>query len=322
VGLTARGYLDGDAPALAALLNRIKVHAGGHPYLIADELRSRVNTVVRHHTEDARVLFMDGELVAFAGVPTPPVGGFRVVLMGGVDPRWRGRGIGRGLLDWQLRRAGQIHAAVAPERDWAIHLEAADGDADAKRLYQRFGLAPVRHWLQMTAPTIGVPDMAAPAGLAIVGYEPGREAQLHAAHSDAFAGHWGFQPRGEDVWLARTVHAGNFLRRLSRLALTGDGDADGIAGYVLTYASPELRRAYVGQVGVRPRWRRRGLAAAMLADVLTACSGAGFEVVSLDVDAASPTRAVAVYERVGFVVRSRSATYSTALPALAAPWTG
>jgi len=152
-GLMTRGYLDGDAPAVAALLNRIKVHAGGHPYLIADELQSRVSTMVRDHAEDARVLFVDGELVAFGGVPTPPSGGFKVDLMGGVDPRWRGRSIGRDLLDWQLRRAAEIHAAVAPERDWEIHIGTADGDADAKRLYRRFGLAPVRYWFQMATPT-------------------------------------------------------------------------------------------------------------------------------------------------------------------------
>ena len=312
-GLTTRGYLDGDAPALAVLLNRIKVHAGGHPYLIADELRSRVNAMVRHHTEDARVLFLDAELVAFGGVPTPPGGGFKVDLMGGVDPRWRGRGIGRDLLDWQLHRAAEIHAAVAPERDWEIHIGTADGDADAKGLYQRFDLAPVRYWFQMAAPTTGVPDVVLPEGLAIVGYEPGREPQLYTAHIDAFADHWGFQARGEDVWLARTVHAEDFLRRLSRLVLTADGAE--IAGYVLTYASPEPRRAYVGQVGVRRPWRRRGVAAAMLADVLTACAGDGFEVASLAVDAESSTGAAGVYERVGFAVQSRAVTYARALPA-------
>jgi mycothiol synthase len=311
MGLTTRGYLDGDAPALAALLNRIKIHAGGHPYLIAEEMRSRVNTMVRNHTEDARVLFVDAELVAFGGVPTPPGGGFKVDLMGGVDPRWRGRGIGRDLFDWQLRRAAEIHAAVAPERDWEIHIGTADGDADAKRLYRRFGLAPVRYWFQMAAPTTGVRDVVAPEGLAIVGYESGREPQLYAAHIEAFADHWGFQARGEDGWLARTVHAGEFLPRLSRLTLTGDE----IAGYVLTYASPEPGRAYVGQVGVRRPWRRRGLAAAMLADVLTACAGHGFEVVSLAVDAESSTRAAGVYERVGFVVKSRAVTYARALSA-------
>jgi len=53
----------------------------------------------------------------------------------------------------------------------------------------------------------------------------------------------------------------------------------------------------------------------MLADVLTACAGDGFEVVSLAVDAESSTGAAGVCERVGFVVQSRSVTYARALPA-------
>jgi len=310
--ITTRAYVDGDAPAVAALLNAIEVHGGGHPYMTADEVRAVMDNVVRDHPEDSRVLYADAELVAFAGVPTPPDGGFRVDLAGGVDPGWRGRGIGRDLLDWQLRRAAEIHAAVAPERDWEIHTGAADGDADAGRLYARFGFAPIRYWFDMRAPTTGVPDVPVPEGLAIVGYRPGRDSQLHAAHTEAFADHWGYQARDEKEWLGLTVGSRDFLPGLSRLAYDGDD----VAGYVLTYASPEPGRAYVGHVGVRRPWRRRGLAAAMLADVLTACAGAGYEAVSLGVDAESPTGAVGVYERVGFSVSSRAVTFRRALPAL------
>jgi len=311
--ITTRGYVDGDAPAVAALLNRIELHAGGHPYVTVDEVRAHMDNLVRDHTEDARALFADGELVAFGDLPTPPDGGFRLDLEGGVDPGWRGRGIGRDLLDWQLRRAAEIHAEVAPERDWEIHIGTADTDAEAIRLYRHFGFGPIRYWFDMVAPTTGVPDVPAPEGLAIVGYGPGRDPELYAAHIEAFADHWGFQARGEEPWLGLTVRAGDFLPGLSRLALTGDGE---IAGYVLTYASPEAHRAYVGQVGVRRPWRRRGLAAAMLAEVLTACGEAGYEVVNLGVDAENPTGAVSVYERVGFAVQLRGITYARALPAL------
>lgn len=82
---------------------------------------------------------------------------------------------------------------------------------------------------------------------------------------------------------------------------------------MLAYHDPQPDRMYLGQVGVRRPWRRRGLAAALLAEVLAAAEVAGKRLVTLGVDADSPTGAVGVYQRVGFTVRSRAATYADRL---------
>jgi mycothiol synthase len=310
--LTTREYRESDAPAVADLMNRIEVHAGGHPYATADDMRAMLAAMVRDPALDSRMLFApDGTLAAAACVPTPPDGGFRLDLMGGVDPAWRGRGVGRELLDWQLRRAAEIHGDTAPERDWAIHVGVAETDGDARRLYRRLGLTPIRYWFEMVASTAGVPDVATPEGLDILDHVPARERELYEAHMEAFADHWGFQRRSEEEWRSLTVLSADFVPGLSRLALHGDE----IAGYVLTYLSPEPGRGYIGQVGVRRPWRRRGLAGAMLARVLRACAAAGLGAVVLGVDAENPTGAVGVYERVGFTVESRGVTYARELPA-------
>ena len=312
--LTTRGYRDEDAPDVADLLNRVEEHVGGHPYLTAEDAGAWMRALVRDHDLDARVV-VDGAAagapVAFGCLTTPPDGGFRVDLTGGVDPAWRGRGIGRELLGWQLRRAADLHASAAPERDWETHVGGSAADTEAQALYRRFGLAPVRYWFDMVAPTGGVPDVPVPDGLDIAGYRPGRDRDLYAAHMEAFSDHWGFQAREEEPWLMLTVGSADFLPDLSRVALDGDQ----IAGYVLTYVSPEPGRGYVGQVGVRRPWRRRGLASAMLVDVLRSSGAAGFQTMALGVDADSPTGAVGVYERVGFAVESRGVTFAAALPA-------
>lgn len=71
---------------------------------------------------------------------------------------------------------------------------------------------------------------------------------------------------------------------------------------------------YIGQVGVRRPWRRRSVAAALLAEALAAAAAAGKATASLGVDADSPTGAVGVYERVGFATVTRWVTYSLSLP--------
>jgi ribosomal protein S18 acetylase RimI-like enzyme len=311
--LTERGYVEDDATALAALFNRIEEHLGGHPYATADRTRAEAASLLRDPTIDSRMVFdHDGALLGAAFAATPPDGGFRADMLGGVDPAWQGRrGLSRDLLDWQLRRGTELHDTLAPDREWQLHFGVTDNDTVALRLYRRFDLTPIRFWFEMVAPTAVVPGAAAPGGVDIVDYVPGREIELYQAHEEAFADHWGHQDRGADGWLAQSVRSARFLPELSRFALAGDA----IAGYVLPYRSPVPGRGYIGQVGVRRPWRRRGLAGAMLAQVLRACAHAGFETASLGVDAQNPTGAVGLYRRLGFAVESRGVTNARVLPA-------
>jgi ribosomal protein S18 acetylase RimI-like enzyme len=175
------------------------------------------------------------------------------------------------------------------------------------RLFHRFGLAPERYWFDMVAavPPAGTP-VAAPDGLRSITYEPEYEQALHAAHMETFAENWGFQYRELDGWAPMTVRSEAFLPELSRLAL--DGDA--IAGYVLSRRDTGSAQFCIDEVGVPAPWRRRGLAGRLLAEVLRDAGAAGMKTARLMVDADSPTGAVGVYERAGFTVESRAATYT------------
>jgi GNAT superfamily N-acetyltransferase len=271
-----------------------------------------LSTIVRDREADTRVAVApDGAIVAVVSVPTPPPGGFRVDLVGGVHPDWRGRGLGRHLLRWQLDRAASIHGGVAPDARWEGHVQAMLGDTSALRLYERFGMTPQRYWFDMVAPTTAVPEARMPEGLTMRPYSPDCEKDLYAAHMEAFEDHWGYQRREFAEWSALTVRTEGFRPELSRIAFDGDE----IAGYVLSYEDAKPGWFYIGQVGTRRPWRRRGLAGALLADVLGAAGEAGLTRALLDVDAASPTGAVGAYERVGFRVHHRSVTYAvTDLP--------
>ena len=69
------------------------------------------------------------------------------------------------------------------------------------------------------------------------------------------------------------------------------------------------RSAYIGLVGTVREWRGRGLASALLADVLQAYRAADLELAVLDVDTVNPTGALGVYTRLGFVPTARDVAY-------------
>lgn len=178
-------------------------------------------------------------------------------------------------------------------------------------MFRRFGLAPVRYWFEMEAETATAPSLPPPEGFRAVEYQSTLDKSVYEAHIEAFADHWGHQRHEFDRWSEMAVGSELFMPELSVVAYADDQ----IAGYVLSYRDAEPGTVYVGHVGVRRPWRRRGLAAAMLSDVLGRAARAGLATATLGVDAANPTGAVGVYERAGFTVHHRAVTYSLELAA-------
>jgi mycothiol synthase len=306
-----RPYQAADAPALAALMNTIQEHGGARPAYTADELQGLIATLVSDLDTDSSMVYTPGGALVAAGfTTTPPDGGFRLYLTGGVHPQWRGRGLGRRILGHHLARAREIHKANAPDVHWQADAPRTPADdEDAARLFRRFGFTPVRYWFEMVASPAGDATFPTPEGLRIQTYQPRHEQAVHAAHMESFANNWAFQYRDLPSWLTITVRSEGFLPELSLLAFSDRA----LAGYLLTYRHADPSRAYVGELGVRAPWRRRGLASSLLATALDAAAKAGRKEIALTVDADNPSSAVGLYQRVGFRFESRTATYSIPL---------
>ncbi len=309
VHINERPYQPADATAVAELFNGNDRQLGGRGGWMGEEIDAHLRTMIRDAGRDTRMLFDGDTLLAMAAVPAPPEGGFRVDATGAVRMDAQGRGFGRDLLAWQFDRAADLYRSTAPDRPWEVHATCAVGDGSAQRLYQRFGMTATRYWFEMVAPTANPSRPALAEGLRMAAYRPEFEAELYRAHMAAFADHFGYQARGQADWVALAVGSGTFLPELSRVAF--DGDA--VAGYVLSYRHPEADEVYIGQVGTVRAWRRRGVAGALLADVLAASDAAGRRRASLGVDADSPTGAVSIYERAGFETEFQAVTYTRAL---------
>jgi mycothiol synthase len=166
------------------------------------------------------------------------------------------------------------------------------------------GYGLVRHFFRMLTPLDGeIEPPHWPAGIAVRTLQPGDERAVHAATEDAFADHWDFESRPYERWAKSTFENEHFDASLNFLALDGDE----IAGVCLCaqHQSGEPGYGWVMTLGVRPRWRRRGLGLALLRHAFATFRERGFDRVGLGVDGENTTGAVRLYERAGMHVAHR-----------------
>jgi ribosomal protein S18 acetylase RimI-like enzyme len=139
-----------------------------------------------------------------------------------------------------------------------------------------------------------------PAGLVVDEFRDDEYEAFFETLNESFAEHWEWHPRPFDEWLER--------RRGQHHDEHGPvwfvvRDGDELAGVTRNDASV-AGGGYVGAIGVRPAWRGKGVAKALLYRTFAEFWRRGTTRVTLDVDALNETGAVALYERVGMHVDS------------------
>jgi ribosomal protein S18 acetylase RimI-like enzyme len=85
-------------------------------------------------------------------------------------------------------------------------------------------------------------------------------------------------------------------------------DGAELAGFVLAFPEHlgDVKLGWIASLGVRPRWRGRGLGESLLRAAFRELHAKGLRVVGLGVDSANETGALRLYERVGMRVVRRA----------------
>lgn len=304
----------GDVAAVAELVRQAEAH-DGVPRAIADEELAQDLTASHVDVgEDMRVAVRHGELVGWAFVWHPPVGGRldRAEVSGEVAPGHRGAGIGRALLGWSVERARARLAARPHDLPRFVRVNAYDWLDDRHRLYRRLGFEAVRWHDELIRPLGDLPAVRAPAGIRLVPWPDDRDEEIRAVRNDAFADHWGSAVIAPEAW--RDFVTGHGARPdLSVVAVdAGTGEIVGICANQVYPEDEEVtgrREGWIANIATARPARGRGVASAMLAWSLAAFADAGLTHARLEVDADNPTGAARLYRAMGFEPHHRSITY-------------
>lgn len=240
----------------------------------------------------------------------------RVYLSGGVHPGWRRRGIGTALLRWQLDGARRAYLDSLSEEHGPLRIICLVEDrlSEQRAVYASVGLTPNRWFADLTRRLSDpAPELVVPEGIRIA---PMREDQLEAvrlAHNEASTGLWGAQPIDEAHWREELSRS---TCRLEWSWVAIDNATSEIVGYITNSAYEQdwpaqgFSDGWTDRLGVRPAWRRRGIARALLTASMRSYAYAGLDAAGLGVDTEQPTGAYGLYAAMGFVATNTTVLYA------------
>lgn len=262
---------------------------------------------------DLVVVEVDGRPVGYTRVFwEQEVGGPRVYRMFCfLDPAYRGRGIGTALVEWDMSRLSEIAAEHddAPEKVFETWLN--DDNVGAAALILRAGFEPITYAATMVRPTVDdLPDHRLPDGLEI---RPVREENMRAiweAEVEAFRDHWGFSEPTEEGYQRFLSYPYNDPT-LWKIAWDDEGVAGQVKSFIDTAQNDEYsrKRGWTEAISTSRRWRRRGVAKALIVESIRELAARGMTEVALGVHTENPNGAYQLYESLGYGVVQTWTTY-------------
>lgn len=222
---------------------------------------------------------------------------------GDVHPEHTGRGIGSALLQFAESRVREQGAR-------AIRSDVFADDETACALLERRGYREIRRYYEMRVELGEEPPPAPewPEGLRVEPFRVDDARDFHVALTEAFADEFGFVAMTFEDWHRARIEADDFDAGVWSVVRDGDEIAAVVRCDPYRYGG-----GWVGAIGVRKPWRRRGLGLALLNHTFRIFHARGERSIGLGVDAENPTGATRLYERAGMHVELETVVYEREL---------
>jgi mycothiol synthase len=306
-GFTTRGATMNDVESAPVLFNRWSRSVIGRDEITdVQALRNEWTSPGFDPGTDICLVFApNGELAGYTEVWTTVKPQVHPWIWGRVDPDYEDLEIGTWMLHWAEQRALRELPNVPAGLRFAPRLGTYSEAEKPKRLFADMGYHYIRSSYQMRIEMDAFVQAAEfPEGITIRTYNARTDAAaVYHAVEDSFRDHFGFVEQPFEEGLKRFKH---FWEDESSdptlMFLAMDGDE--IAGINLcrphSFEDPEM--GWVGTLGVRRPWRKRGLGLALLRHSFNEFFRRGVCKVGLGVDAQNLTGALRLYESAGMHV--------------------
>jgi ribosomal protein S18 acetylase RimI-like enzyme len=247
---------------------------------------------------DAWLVELDGRLAGVAQLLDRR--GARFIGDAYVHPALTGRGVGALVVQLLEGRVHELEAEWPEERPVVLQLAHLVGDERAPDLFRGSGFTRARSFFRMVVDVEREhPAPEWPDGVALRPFDLEAHGRvLHAAQEEAFAHEWGHVVMDYETWRERAFVVPRIDPTLVPVVWAGDE----LAAFSLNYAKRNGDWGWIGTLGVREGWRRRGLGLALLRESFRRFRDTGEATVALGVDAENPTGATRLYERAGMGV--------------------
>jgi ribosomal protein S18 acetylase RimI-like enzyme len=247
---------------------------------------------------DAWLVELDGKLAGVAQLLDRK--GPRFIGDAYVHPDLTGRGVGGRVLELLETGAREREDEWPDEGRVVVDAAHLVGDERAPELFRGRGFSRVRSFFRMvTDVREEPPEPEWPEGVELRPFDLDRHGPVvHAAQEEAFAHEWGHVAQPYETWRERAFVVPGIDPSLVPVAWAGDD----VVAFSLNYAKRNGNWGWIGMLGVRAGWRRRGLGLALLRESFRRFQATGETTVALGVDVENPTGATRLYERAGMSV--------------------
>ena len=227
-----------------------------------------------------------------------------------VDPDVGGRGIGSALFAWNESRLREI-ASEHDVGEQLLEVWNNDRNVAAAALYRAAGYEPITYSAEMVRPTVDdLPDHPLPDGLEI---RPVRDEEIRTiweADAEAFRDHWGYVEQTEADY-QRFLAFPYTDTTLWKIAWDDEGVAGQVKSFIDTAQNEEhgLKRGWTENISTSRRWRRRGVAKALIVESIRELAARGMTEAALGVHTENPNGAYDLYASLGYEVTATWTTY-------------
>jgi mycothiol synthase len=230
---------------------------------------------------------------------------------GYVHPDFKGRRIGTSLLRTVEKRAYEEMSLAEPDLRVSLRSTIDGRDQASHDLHKNEGYKPLRYHWRMEINLSAPPALANfPDGIELRSFVKDEHARaVLDAQNESFRDHWGSHPISFEQWDLRKFGREDFDPTLWMIAWDGEQ----IAGF--SQNRYRMGIGWIGTLGVRRPWRKRGLGEALLLHSFAEFYRRGTTTIGLGVDAQNPTGATRLYQKVGMRAVSEFLTYEKELRA-------